>query len=140
MIRLGRADVVVAGGTEAAIHPLPMAAFANMMALSKRNDEPDALAAVGQGRDGFVLGEGAGVLVLESEEHAKARGATDLRRGARRRHHRRLPTTSPSPTRPVAAGPGPCAGAARGRPRRRATSPTSTRTRPRPRSATSPRA
>ena len=50
MIRLGRADIVVAGGTEAAIHPLPMAAFANMMALSKRNDEPgDAPAALGQG-------------------------------------------------------------------------------------------
>jgi 3-oxoacyl-[acyl-carrier-protein] synthase II len=76
MIRLGRADVVVVGGTEAAIHPLPMAAFGNMMALSKRNDEPErASRPWDKGRDGFVLGEGAAVLVLESEDHAKARGA-----------------------------------------------------------------
>ncbi|MEO9323442.1 beta-ketoacyl-[acyl-carrier-protein] synthase family protein [Nocardioides sp. C4-1] len=80
-IRLGRADVVVAGGTEAAIHPLPMAAFANMMALSKTASGDDGRdpSTVSRpwdtGRDGFVLGEGAGVLVLESEEHAKARGA-----------------------------------------------------------------
>jgi 3-oxoacyl-[acyl-carrier-protein] synthase II len=77
MIRLGRADVVVAGGTEAAVHPLPMAAFGQMMALSKRNDEPErASRPWDKGRDGFVLGEGAAALVLESEEHAKARGAT----------------------------------------------------------------
>jgi 3-oxoacyl-[acyl-carrier-protein] synthase II len=76
MIRLGRADVVVVGGTEAAVHPLPMAAFANMMALSKRNDAPTAASRPWDlGRDGFVLGEGAGVLVLESQEHAAARGA-----------------------------------------------------------------
>jgi 3-oxoacyl-[acyl-carrier-protein] synthase II len=76
MIRLGRADVVVCGGTEAAVHPLPMAAFGQMMALSKRNDEPGrASRPWDKGRDGFVLGEGAAVLVLESEEHAKARGA-----------------------------------------------------------------
>ena len=76
MIRLGRADVVVAGGTEAAVHPLPMAAFGQMMALSRRNDEPErASRPWDKGRDGFVLGEGAAVLVLESEEHAKARGA-----------------------------------------------------------------
>lgn len=76
MIRLGRADVVVVGGTEAAVHPLPMAAFGQMMALSKRNDEPErASRPWDKGRDGFVLGEGAAVLVLESEEHAKARGA-----------------------------------------------------------------
>jgi 3-oxoacyl-[acyl-carrier-protein] synthase II len=79
-IRLGRADVVVAGGTEAAIHPLPMAAFANMMALSKtasgEGGDPTAVSRPWDtARDGFVLGEGAGVLVLESEEHAKARGA-----------------------------------------------------------------
>jgi 3-oxoacyl-[acyl-carrier-protein] synthase II len=75
-IRLGRADVVVAGGTEAAIHPLPMAAFANMMALSKNPGDPTKVSRPWDtGRDGFVLGEGAGVLVLESEEHAKARGA-----------------------------------------------------------------
>ena len=76
MIRLGRADVVLAGGTEAAIHPLPMAAFGNMMALSKRNDDPEAASRPWDvDRDGFVLGEGAGILVLESEEHAAARGA-----------------------------------------------------------------
>ena len=76
IIRLGRADVVVCGGTEAAVHPLPMAAFGQMMALSKRNDEPErASRPWDKGRDGFVLGEGAAVLVLESEEHAKARGA-----------------------------------------------------------------
>ncbi|NYD41428.1 beta-ketoacyl-ACP synthase II [Nocardioides panaciterrulae] len=75
-IRLGRADVVVAGGTEAAIHPLPMAAFANMMALSKNTADPTTVSRPWDtGRDGFVLGEGAGVLVLESEEHARARGA-----------------------------------------------------------------
>ncbi|MFD5031332.1 beta-ketoacyl-ACP synthase II [Streptomyces sp. NPDC058220] len=76
MIRTGRADVVVAGGTEAAIHPLPMAAFANMMAMSKNNDEPaKASRPYDKGRDGFVMGEGAGILVLESAEHAAARGA-----------------------------------------------------------------
>jgi 3-oxoacyl-[acyl-carrier-protein] synthase II len=76
MIRLDRADVVVVGGTEAAVHALPMAAFGQMMALSKRNDEPErASRPWDKGRDGFVLGEGAAVLVLESEEHAKARGA-----------------------------------------------------------------
>ncbi|PVE10202.1 beta-ketoacyl-ACP synthase II [Streptomyces scopuliridis] len=76
MIRTGRADVVVAGGTEAAIHPLPIAAFANMMAMSKNNDEPTkASRPYDKGRDGFVLGEGAGVIVLESAEHAAKRGA-----------------------------------------------------------------
>lgn len=76
MIRLGRADVVVVGGTEAAVHPLPMAAFGQMMALSKRNDDPAAASRPwDKGRDGFVLGEGAAALVLESAEHAEARGA-----------------------------------------------------------------
>jgi 3-oxoacyl-[acyl-carrier-protein] synthase II len=75
-IRLGRADVVVAGGTEAAIHPLPMAAFANMMALSKNTNDPTTVSRPWDlARDGFVLGEGAGILVLESEEHARGRGA-----------------------------------------------------------------
>ncbi|MFB7998029.1 beta-ketoacyl-[acyl-carrier-protein] synthase family protein [Streptomyces sp. NPDC056002] len=76
MIRTGRADVVIAGGTEAAIHPLPIAAFGNMMAMSKNNDDPQgASRPYDVGRDGFVLGEGAGVLVLESAEHAAKRGA-----------------------------------------------------------------
>ncbi|MDQ6935446.1 MAG: beta-ketoacyl-ACP synthase II [Actinomycetota bacterium] len=75
-IRLGRADVVLAGGTEAAIHPLPMAAFAQMMALSKNTADPASVSRPWDvARDGFVLGEGAGVLVLEAEEHALARGA-----------------------------------------------------------------
>jgi 3-oxoacyl-[acyl-carrier-protein] synthase II len=76
MIRSGRADVVLAGGTEAAIIQLNVAAFAAMRALSTRNDEPErASRPFDKGRDGFVLGEGAGMLVLESEEHAKSRGA-----------------------------------------------------------------
>ena len=76
MIRSGRADVVVAGGTEAAIMALNMAAFAVMRALSARNDEPErASRPFDKGRDGFVLGEGAGMLVLESAAHAAARGA-----------------------------------------------------------------
>jgi 3-oxoacyl-[acyl-carrier-protein] synthase II len=77
MIRSGRADVVLAGGTEAAILPLNIAAFAAMRALSLRNDEPErASRPFDKGRDGFVLGEGAGMVVLESAEHAAARGAT----------------------------------------------------------------
>ena len=76
MIRLGRADIVVAGGTEAAIMALNMGAFAVMRALSARNDEPErASRPFDKGRDGFVLGEGAGMVVLESAAHAAARGA-----------------------------------------------------------------
>lgn len=75
-IQLGQADVVVAGGAEAAIHPMPIAAFAAMHALSKRNDDPQrASRPYDTNRDGFVMGEGAGALVLEEYEHAKARGA-----------------------------------------------------------------
>ncbi|MET7764323.1 beta-ketoacyl-ACP synthase II [Streptomyces sp. NPDC005336] len=76
MIRTGRADVVIAGGTEAAIHPLPIAAFGNMMAMSKNNDDPlGASRPFDVNRNGFVLGEGAGAIVLESAEHAARRGA-----------------------------------------------------------------
>ncbi|MCN0178857.1 beta-ketoacyl-ACP synthase II [Salinispora arenicola] len=76
MIRAGRADVVVAGGTEAVIHPLPIAGFSSMRAMSTRNDEPEqASRPWDKGRDGFVLGEGAGTLVLERADHAAARGA-----------------------------------------------------------------
>jgi 3-oxoacyl-[acyl-carrier-protein] synthase II len=76
MIRLGRADVVVVGGTEAAVHALPMAAFGQMMALSRRNDDPTAASRPwDRDRDGFVLGEGSAVLVIESAEHAERRGA-----------------------------------------------------------------
>jgi len=76
IIRSGRADVVVAGGTEAVIHPLPIAGFASMRAMSTRNDDPEhASRPWDKGRDGFVLGEGAGIVVLERADHAIARGA-----------------------------------------------------------------
>ncbi|MEZ6241737.1 MAG: beta-ketoacyl-ACP synthase II [Phycisphaerales bacterium] len=75
-IRRGLADVMVAGGSEAAITPLCVGAFSTMRALSTRNDAPEkASRPFDKDRDGFVLAEGAGIYVLESEEHAKARGA-----------------------------------------------------------------
>ena len=75
-LQLGLADVVVAGGTEAVIHPMPIAAFAAMQALSKRNDDPArASRPYDVDRDGFVLGEGAATIILETKEHAEARGA-----------------------------------------------------------------
>lgn len=77
LIQLDRADVVVVGGTEACIHPLNIAGFAQMRAMSTRNDEPQrASRPFDKGRDGFVLGEGAGVLVLERRAAAEARGRT----------------------------------------------------------------
>ena len=76
MIRNDRADIVVSGGVEAAIHVMPMSGFAAMKALSTRNDEPArASRPYDLNRDGFVLGEGGGILVLEEYEHAVARGA-----------------------------------------------------------------
>ena len=75
-IRLGRADVVVVGGTEACVHPMPIACFAQMQAMSRRNDEPERASRPWDvDRDGFVLGEGAAMLVIETLEHAQARGA-----------------------------------------------------------------
>ena len=75
-IQAGYADVVVAGGSEAAIHGITLASFAAMQALSKRNDDPaTASRPYDIDRDGFVMGEGAGAIVLETYEHAKARGA-----------------------------------------------------------------
>ena len=77
MIRNNRADIVVAGGTEACVNRLAIAAFASMRALSTRNDEPQlASRPYDMDRDGFVMGEGAGALILEEEEHAIKRGAT----------------------------------------------------------------
>src|SRR5260370_10951881 len=76
MIRHGRATAMLAGGAEAGITPIAMAAFANMHALSRRNDDPaGASRPFDADRDGFVMGSGAGILLLEEEEHARARGA-----------------------------------------------------------------
>jgi 3-oxoacyl-[acyl-carrier-protein] synthase II len=76
LIQVGRADVVVTGGVEAVIHALPIAGFASMRAMSTRNDDPErASRPWDRARDGFVLGEGAGILVLERADHAAARGA-----------------------------------------------------------------
>lgn len=79
MIQCGQTDVMISGGTESAVIPFAMAAFAAMRAMSTRNDNPEgASRPFDRDRDGFVMGEGAGVFVLESEEHAKARGAEIL--------------------------------------------------------------
>ena len=79
LLRAGDADVMVAGGSEATVTPMAMAGFGNMKALSTRNDEPQrASRPFDMQRDGFVIGEGAGVLVLETEDHARRRGATLL--------------------------------------------------------------
>jgi 3-oxoacyl-[acyl-carrier-protein] synthase II len=75
-LQSGLADVVIAGGSESAVHPITMAAFASAQAMSKRNDDPEhASRPYSIDRDGFVMGEGAASLVLETEEHALARGA-----------------------------------------------------------------
>lgn len=75
-LRAGLADVVIAGGTESAIHPVTIASFSSMQALSRRNDDPETASRPGSiDRDGFVMGEGAAVFILETEEHARARGA-----------------------------------------------------------------
>ena len=75
-LQMGLADVIIAGGTESVIHPMPIASFAAMQALSKRNDDPaTASRPFDVSRDGFVLGEGAATVILETEEHALARGA-----------------------------------------------------------------
>ena len=133
LIRSGRADVVVAGGTEAAITPTAMAAFARMGALSSRNDDPaTASRPFDRDRDGFVMGEGAGVLVLESE--ASRRPA--------RRHRARLgrPATASTCDAHHITAPDPdgtgavdlhVAGPGRRRPRPRTRSATSTPTAPR---------
>ena len=79
MIKFGDADAFVAGGSEASIRPMGLAGFMNMKALSTRNEDPTAASRpFDVGRDGFVMGEGAGVVVIEELEHAKARGANIL--------------------------------------------------------------
>ena len=79
IIRRGDADVMLAGGVEAGIHEATIGGFASMKALSTRNDDPEAASRpFDKGRDGFVMGEGCGVVVLEALEHAEARGATPL--------------------------------------------------------------
>lgn len=79
LIRLGQADAILAGGAESAVIPFGIACFDAMRALSRRNEEPErASRPFDTDRDGFVMGEGAGAIVLESESHAKARGATIL--------------------------------------------------------------
>ncbi len=78
-IKLGHADVMITGGAEASVCPMALAGFANMRALSTRNEDPArASRPFDKNRDGFILGEGAGILVLEAEEHALARGAKIL--------------------------------------------------------------
>ncbi|MBI5169386.1 MAG: beta-ketoacyl-ACP synthase II [Candidatus Eisenbacteria bacterium] len=79
LLRAGDADVIIAGGSEATITPMAVAGFGNMRALSTRNDDPQrASRPFDKDRDGFVIGEGAGLLVLETEEHARRRGATAI--------------------------------------------------------------
>ncbi len=79
LIRAGDADVIIAGGSEATITPMALAGFGNSRALSTRNDDPQrASRPFDARRDGFVIGEGSGVLVLESEDHARRRGATPI--------------------------------------------------------------
>ena len=90
-LQLGLADIVIAGGSEAAIHPITIASFSSMQALSRRNDSPEtASRPYNTDRDGFVMGEGAAALVLETEEHALGSRGEDLRRDRGRRRHGRF--------------------------------------------------
>ena len=113
MIRRGDADVMLSGGTHSMIHPFGVTGFNLLTALSTRNDEPTrASRPFDRDRDGFILGEGAGMLVLEELEHAKARGRDDLRRDrrlrldGRRLPHHRQPRRGPRRDRLHARGPG----------------------------------
>ncbi len=105
VIQRGQADVMITGGTEAAVSPCAMAGFCAARTLSTRNDEPErASRPFDKDRDGFVLGEGAGILILEELEHAKAPGRQDLRARWSATARRAMPITSPRP-RPKATGP-----------------------------------
>ncbi len=129
IIQRGDADVMIAGGAEAIIIPLTIAGFCQMKAMSTRNDEPTrASRPFDAERDGFVCGEGGGLVVLESLEHARAARRADLRGGGRLRHDRRRPphdrARSRGRRRRARHGGGPADAAARARAR----SATSTRT------------
>ncbi len=110
-IQYDDADVMITGGTEAAITPMGIGGFANMRALSERNDDPPrASRPFDRDRDGFVLSEGAGMLVFEELEHAKRARRADLRRGARLRRQRRRRPHHPARRRRHRRGPGHGAG------------------------------
>ena len=107
-IQLGQATAMLAGGSEATITPMGIGGFNALKALSTRNDEPQkASRPFDADRDGFVMGEGAGVLVLEELEHARGARRADLRRDAAATARPATPTTSPRP-RPTAEGAARC--------------------------------
>ena len=97
MIKSGELDIAIAGGAEACVHPLPMAGFAQMRAMSTRNDDPlGASRPFDIERDGFVLGEGAGIMVLERARPRQGPRREDLRPAGRHRHvERRVPHHRP---------------------------------------------
>ena len=100
IIRRGDADIMIAGGSEAAITPMGVGGFAAMRALSTRNDDPQhASRPFDKDRDGFVMGEGSGICILETLDSARRRGARDLRRARRLRPDLATPITSPASPR-----------------------------------------
>ncbi len=114
VIRLGRADVMIAGGSEAGICELGLAAFNIMHALSRRQDDPTKVSRpYDKDRDGFVCAEGAGLFVFESLEHAQRRGARILAEIAGYARLSSTPTTSSPPAPMARAPPAQCAGPSR---------------------------